>query len=96
MITIELVDVDGFRVMGVKVELAHAPILLLVGKKGFIGCGYFSVETANKLGDVMAVVSGVRTFGDMLDARIISASKKAQEMGIIAGMKGKDAVKFLA
>ncbi len=96
MITIEPVDVDGLRVMGVKVELAHAPILLLVGKKGFIGCGYFSVETANKLGDVVAIVSGVRTFEDMLNASIISASEKAQEMGIIAGMKGKDAVKLLA
>jgi len=96
MITIEPVDVDGLRVMGVKVELAHAPILLLVGKKGFVGCGYFSVETANKLGDVMTVISGVRTFEDMLNARIISASEKAQEMGIVAGMKGKDAVKLLA
>jgi len=96
MITIEPVDVDGLRVMGVKVELAHAPILLLVSKKGFIGCGYFSVETANKLGDVMAVVSGVRTFEDVLNAHIISASEKAQEMGITAGMKGKDAVNLLA
>ncbi|MDI6888429.1 MAG: DUF1805 domain-containing protein [Methanocellales archaeon] len=96
MITIELVDVDGLRVMGIKVELTHAPVLLLVGKKGFVGCGYFSVETANKLGDVMAIVSGVSTFEDMLNATIISTSEKAQEMGIVTGMKGKDAVKLLA
>jgi len=96
MITIEPVDVDGLRVMGIKVELAHAPVLLLVGKKGYIGCGYFSIETANKLGDVMATVSGVKTFKDMLNATIISASEKAREMGIVAGMKGRDAVKLLA
>jgi len=93
---VELIDVDGMCIMGVKLELAHAPILLLVGKKGFMGCGYFSVETANKLGDAVAIVSGVRTFEDMLNARIVSTSEKAQEMGIAAGMKGKDAVKLLA
>lgn len=80
---VELIDVDGMCIMGIKLELVHAPVLLLVGKKGFIGCGYFSVETANKLGDAVAIVSGVRTFEDMLNARIVPASEKAQEMGIV-------------
>ncbi len=30
---VELIDMDGMCIIGIKLELVHAPVLLLVGKK---------------------------------------------------------------
>ncbi len=80
---VELIDVDGMCIMGVKLELVHAPVLL---------------RSRQRTSWAMLWQSSlaVRTFEDMLNARIVSASEKAQETGITAGMNGKDAVKLLA
>ncbi len=48
-------------------------------------CGYLNPATAEKLGDAAVIVSGVRTFEDMLDAKIKWASPKAKELGIVEG-----------
>ncbi len=71
--------------LGIRVEMPNAPLLLIKGKRGFAMCGYLNPETAEKLGDAAVIVSGVRTFDDMLSARIKWASTKAKELGISEG-----------
>jgi uncharacterized protein YunC (DUF1805 family) len=80
---------------GIKIEAGNAPILLIKAKNGFLGCSYFSVETANRIGDALAVVSGVSDFEDMLDAEVKTVSNKAREVGVKVGMKGKDALTLM-
>jgi len=81
---------------GILVRLKNANLLLIVAEKGFVGCGYFNVETADKVGDALAVVTGVSTFEDVLNARIIKISAKAKELGVTEGITGREALELLS
>ena len=97
LIYIEKIKIDDKTVLGLKVELPNSPpLLLMVGEKGFIMCGYLNVEVAERLQVAAAMVSGVKSFQDVLEAEIKAATSKAREMGINLGMKGREALKKLA
>ena len=97
LIYIEKVKIDDKTVLGLKVELPDSPpLLLMVGEKGFIMCGYLNVEVAERLQVAAAMVSGVKSFQDVLEAEIKAATSKAREMGINLGMKGREALRKLA
>jgi len=97
LIYIEKVKIDDETVLGLKVELPDSPpLLLMVGEKGFIMCGYLNVEVAERLQVAAAMVSGVKSFQDVLEAEIKAATSKARELGINLGMKGREALKKLA
>jgi uncharacterized protein YunC (DUF1805 family) len=81
---------------GVKVELPNANFLLIAATKGFIMCGYLNMETAERLGDAACIVTGVKSFDDMLTAGVMKASAKAKELGIKEGMSGEAALKILS
>jgi len=96
MITIENIEIDDKNVMGIKVELPSSPpLLMLVGKVGFIMCGFLNMDTAEKLSTVAAMVSGVKTFDDILRAEVKAATSKARDLGIHEGMKGEEAIKLM-
>ncbi|MFC1498470.1 YunC family protein [Verrucomicrobiota bacterium] len=96
MLNSRIIAVGDVSVLGIKVDLPGAPVLMLVGEKGFIGCGYFKMETADKVGHALAVVSGVKSFEDMLAASVIAVSEQAAKLGVTVGMTGSDAVKLIA
>jgi len=96
MLESEIIEVDSKTLLGIKIALHDAPVLMLVGKKGFVGCGYFNVSVADKVSHSLAVVSGVKSFSDMLSAKVQSVSQSAAELGIQIGMSGIDAAKILA
>ena len=78
--------------LGIKVELGKAPLMLIRAEKGFVMCGYLNVAVADSLGEVAARVSGVSSFEDVLEARIIEVSEKAKEQGITEGITGREAL----
>jgi len=96
MLRSEVVNVDGTSLLGIKVELPGAPLVMLVGKKGFIGCGYFKTEVADKVSHALAIVSGVSSFEDVLAGTVQAVSKPASEMGVTIGMTAVEAAKLLA
>ena len=97
LIYIEKIKIDDKTVLGLKVELPDSPpLLLMVGEKGFIMCGYLNVEVAERLQVAAAMVSGVKSFQDVLEAEIKATTSKAREMGISLGMKGREALRKLA
>jgi len=97
LIYIEKIKIDDKTVLGLKVELPNSPpLLLMVGEKGFIMCGYLNVEVAERLQVAAAMVSGVKSFRDVLEAEIKAATSKAREMGINLDMKGREALRKLA
>ena len=71
------------------------PLLLIIGPKGFIGCGYINVESCDKTNEACAIVSGVNTTEEIKHAEIKKVSKAALKLGIKVGMKGSDALMFL-
>ena len=95
MIKPEKIKINGKEAEGVSINTENTFVLIIKAKKGFLGCGYFDVNTANKVGDAAAIVTGVKTFDEMLNANVIKVSEKAKELGIKEGMKGKDALRLM-
>jgi uncharacterized protein YunC (DUF1805 family) len=94
MISIQTVKVDGKNCLGLRVELPDAPpLLLIIAEKGFVMCGFLNMEAAERLGVTAAMVSGVKTFEDVLNAQIKAMTTKAKGFGIEVGMKGAEALK---
>jgi uncharacterized protein YunC (DUF1805 family) len=83
MFKVEMVDVDGVKFHGLKVKFDDIPpLLLLKGGKGFVMCGYLNIEAAEKVGSAAAIVSGVNSFEDVLNAEIKAVTTKAKELGL--------------
>ena len=96
MIEVERLKVNEKVAIGLKVDLPGSPPLVsIIGEEGFIMCGFLNVEVAESLGTIAAVVSGVKTFDDVLEAEVKQATSKAQARGIRQGMKGREAIKLL-
>jgi len=96
MICINPLKIDDKTALGVKVDLPDSPpLLLVIGEKGFVMCGFLNMDAAEKLSVTAAMVRGVETFDDVLDAEVREVTSKAQKRGIRAGMTGKEALKLL-
>lgn len=94
VITVTPLEIDGKTATGLKVDLPDSPPLLaIIGRTGFVMCGFLNAEAAEKLNVAAAVVSGVKNFEDVLKAEIKTATSKAQSMGVKLGMTGKEAIK---
>ncbi len=70
-----------------------APLLIIKGSSGFIGCGYIDVDACTD--EVCATVSEVNTHDEMLTAIITNVSKDAAKLGISIGMSGAEAIELL-
>ncbi len=70
------------------------PLLIIKGSKGFLGCGYINCETCNKTGEACAIVTGVKTHDEMLNAEVKAVSTEAAKFGVRVGMKGKEALEI--
>ena len=86
------IEIDGLEFSGTTVELLQGKLLIIQGKVGMLGCGYFNLAVADKLGSAMAIVSGVKCYDDMLAAVVAGVSAKAAEAGVKVGMSGKEAL----
>ena len=94
MITVSNLEIDGKNATGLKVDLPNSPPLLaVIGRTGFVMCGFLNAEAAERLNVPAAVVSGVKSLEDVLKAEIKTATSKAQLMGVKLGMTGKEAIK---
>jgi len=97
VISVASLKVNGKACLGVRVELPDSPpLLLVVAEKGFVMCGFLNVEVAERLGVTAAIVSGVKTFEDVLNAQIKAVTSKAKGFGVEVGMKSTEALKRMS
>jgi uncharacterized protein YunC (DUF1805 family) len=97
MIMVENLDIDGDSFQGLKVELKGLPPLVLIeGDKGFVMCGYLNIDAAESLGATAAVVSGVSSWEDVLNAQIKTATTKAKALGLEPSKVVRDVIAALA
>lgn len=89
------IDLDGKKVTGVEVSLPKAPLVLAYGVGGFVMCGYLNIEAAGKLDVAAAMVRGVSTVDDLLQAKIQAVTKAAEEKGVKVGQSGREALSLL-
>jgi uncharacterized protein YunC (DUF1805 family) len=96
MINVTSLKIDDKVCLGIRVELPNSPpLLIVIADKGFIMCGFLNVEAAEKLGVAAAMVSGVKTFDDVLNANVKAVTSKAETLGVKVGMKGAEALKLM-
>jgi uncharacterized protein YunC (DUF1805 family) len=92
----EQLSIGNKTATGLKVDLPDSPPLLaIIGKVGFVMCSFLNIDAAEKLNVAAAVVSGVRTFEDVLKAEVKVVTSKAKTKGVTVGMKGEEALKLL-
>ena len=77
---------------GYSIPTVNTAILLIKAKRGFLGCGYIALETADKVGDAAVIVSGVKNFDDMLSAKVKAVSAAAAALGVTLDMTGREAL----
>ena len=83
---------DGKEFTAYSIPTNNTNVLMIGAENGFLGCAYINLEIANKVNDVCAIVTGVKTPDDMLDAKVIAVSDAAAELGVETGMDGKEAL----
>ena len=88
----EELTINGTSFQAARIPLPTSAILVIQGKRGILGCGYLSIETADKLGHALAVVTGVSTYDEMLNATVKKVSAAAEELGVEVGMSGRNAL----
>ena len=86
------VTIDGQEFEAVSFPTENSVVLMIRGRKGMLGCGYLSVATADKTGDALAVVSGVKNYDDMMLASVKAVSAAAAALGVTVGMGGREAL----
>ena len=78
--------IENREFAGCVVPLAHSTLLFIKGASGgLLGCGYISVEAADKFGEAVAVVTGVGTLDEMLTATVARCSAAAAALGVRPG-----------
>ncbi len=94
------IDGESGTYIGISVKWDEGQYLALQGKKGFVGCGIYNIDVAEKFGFAVAIAKGtpekpLRTIDDLLQAPITAVTSKAREYGIKEGLSGKEAIKKL-
>jgi uncharacterized protein YunC (DUF1805 family) len=89
------VSFEGKRYVAVKHEIGNLPLIVVKAKNGYVACSYIDKETAEKVGDVAAFVSGVKDICDLKKAKIRYATSWAEDLGIREGMSVKKALELM-
>ncbi len=85
-------EIDGIDFQAETVPLLKVSLLVIRGKRGMLGCGYFSLEAAEKFDDALAIVTGVSSYDDMLAAEVKKVSTAAAKLGVKIGQTGREAL----
>jgi len=98
LIDVAELKVDGKNCLGLKVDLpdSPAPLVLITAEKGFVMCGLLDMQTAERLNVAAAMVSGVKSFDDVLNALVKSVTSRAKGLGVETGTKGSEALKHMS
>ncbi len=96
MMRMEPVNLDGRTALAIEVKLPKTTLLAVTTDKGYIMCGALDVgllnERLKERGIIAARATGVRTIEELLEAPLESVTYGAVALGVVAGMKGRDAV----
>ncbi|MBU0527258.1 DUF1805 domain-containing protein [Candidatus Micrarchaeota archaeon] len=89
------VSFEGKRYIAVTHEIGNLPLIVIKAKNGYVACSYIDKDTAEKVGDVAAFVSGVKSMDDLKKAKIRHATSWAEDLGIREGMSVKKALEIM-
>lgn len=88
----QMITIDQQSLIAYQIQTPHTSAMLIAAKSGFLACAYFDIAIAEKVGDAAAIVTGVKTLDDMLNAPVVRLSSAAAQLGVTVGMSGRDAL----
>jgi len=89
------ISFDGRKYNALKQDIGNLPLIVVKAKKGYIACSYIDKETAEKVGDIAAFVSGIKNLDDLKKAKIRETTTWAEDLGIREGMSVKKALELM-
>lgn len=89
-------EFEGKEFTAYSIPTTNTNVLIIGADKGFLACGYININVANKVNDICAIVTGVKTPDDMLDAKVVAVSNAAAKLNVIEGMSGKEALVLMS
>jgi uncharacterized protein YunC (DUF1805 family) len=89
-------QIKGKEFQAFAIPTSNTNILLIKARLGMLACGYIKMEIANKIGDVCAIVTGVKTNEDMLLAKVVAVSEEAVKLGVKENMTGQEALLLMS
>ncbi|MBY0096973.1 YunC family protein [Mesobacillus maritimus] len=96
MIEMSPIELNGHTFLSISVRLPKTNLLVVTSDKGYIMCGALDVALLNeKLKDRKVIAGravGVKTIEQLLEAPLESVTIEAENLGITAGMSGKEAL----
>lgn len=96
MIEAKPIVIEGRTVIGITVALPKTTLIAVTTDRGYIMCGALDIGLLNeRLKDrniIAGRATGVRTLEELLNAPLESVTHEAERLGIVPGMKGRDAV----
>lgn len=96
MIEMEPITLNDHTFLSISVKLPKTNLLVVTSDKGYIMCGALDVALLNeKLKDRKVIAGravGVKTIEQLLEAPLESVTIEAENLGITAGMSGKEAL----
>lgn len=72
----------------------------ILTRAGIVGCGIYDLATATEFGQAIAIAKGTPAHPlvepeDLLNAKIIGTTPRAEALGIRPGMTGREAVELM-
>ncbi len=96
MKTVDIALGKGKMATGLEIPLPEANLVIALGKKGYLMCGYLNLDACEKFKGCAAVVRGVTNIKEMLSSSVSAATAGAARLGVKVGMSGLQALKKLA
>lgn len=99
-ITDRVIETPAGQAIGHSARWEGGQYCALLTRKGLIGCGAYHVPTMEHFGQAVAIARGTPQKPlvepeDLFNARIVEASRQAQELGIRVGDTGLQALEKL-
>lgn len=96
MIKMSPIQIEGHTVIGIEVYLPKTTLLTISTDNGYIMCGALDVGLLNERlrdrGIIAGRAVGVKTLDQLMHAPLESVTIEAEQLGITAGMSGRDAL----
>lgn len=96
MIKMTPIEIDGFITIGIEVYLPKTTLLTISTDNGYIMCGALDVGLLNERlkdrGVIAGRAVGVKTLDQLLNSPLESVTLEAEQLGITAGMSGREAL----
>jgi len=86
----------GKNIRSFLLKLGRKNLIVLLGSRGYVMCGYLNLKAADKFGDLAVKITGVSNIREALRARVHSLSRAAKRAGIKKGQAIKDVLKIIA